>query len=189
MGLNIGYAICGSFCTHEKALEHMKLLKDKGNNILPILSFNSAAIDTRFGTAAELKEKIKSITDNPIIETIEDAEPIGPKRMCDIIVISPCTGNTLGKLSNGITDTPVTMAVKSHLRINRPVVIALCTNDALGASAQNAGRLMNTKNIFFVPMRQDAPDAKPNSLVADFDKLEDTINLGLDKIQIQPVLK
>ncbi|MCR5636117.1 MAG: dipicolinate synthase subunit B [Clostridiales bacterium] len=187
MKLNIGYALCGSFCTHDKALKYMRILKDKGHNIIPILSFNSAGIDTRFGTAAQLKEQISLITDNPIIETIEDAEPIGPKQMCDIIIISPCTGNTLGKLSAGITDTPVTMAVKSHLRINRPVVIALCTNDALGASAQNIGKLINTKNVFFVPMHQDDPHRKPHSLVANFDLLEDTMLSALEKAQFQPV--
>ncbi|MDD5923501.1 MAG: dipicolinate synthase subunit B [Clostridia bacterium] len=188
MSINVGYAICGSFCTHKETLEQMENLVHDGYNIIPILSYNSSTTDTRFGTAKSLKEKIAKITPNPIIDTIVDAEPIGPKKMCDLLVIAPCTGNTLAKLCNGITDTPVTMAAKSHLRIGRPVLIALCTNDALGASAQNFGRLINTKNIFFVPLYQDAPDKKPNSLVARFNLMEQSVPMALSHQQLQPVL-
>lgn len=185
--ITVGFAICGSFCTHDKAIMEMTKLAKSGYNILPILSYNSAKTDTRFGTAMELKEKIKAITDNKIIETIVDAEPIGPKELCDILVIAPCTGNTLAKISNGITDTPVTMATKSHLRIGRPVLIALCTNDALGVSAQNLGKIMNNKHIYLVPMSQDDTLKKPNSLVAHFDKLEKSLEAAINETQIQPI--
>ena len=155
----IGYAMCGSFCTFSQAFEQMQKLVDSGYRVLPIMSGN-ASVQT---------------------------EPIGPKKMCDLLLIAPCTGNTLAKLSLGVTDTSVTMAAKSHLRILRPVLLCVATNDALGASAQNIGRLMNTKNIYFVPMRQDNCIKKPNSLVADFSKIEECVELALQGKQHQPI--
>ncbi len=183
----VGFALCGSFCTFETALAAMQKLIDSGNVVLPILSFNAAGLDTRFGTAQSFIDRIKQMTGKGIIATIEDAEPIGPKKMCDVLVIAPCTGNTLAKLAAGITDTPVTMAAKSHLRNGRPVVLAISTNDALSASARNIGELFNRKHYYFVPMKQDAPDKKPTSVVADFERITDAIEHALLGKQIQPV--
>lgn len=188
-GKTVGFAMCGSFCTFSKAIMQMKILKESGLNILPIMSFNAYATDTRFGKSRDIINSIEEIAQNKIISTISAAEPIGPKEMCDVILVAPCTGNTLGKLASGITDTPVTMAVKSHLRINRPVVLCVATNDGLGASAQNIGRLINTKNIFFVPFSQDDPKKKPNSLVSHFELISETLKCALDKTQLQPVLR
>ena len=185
--VKVGFAICGSFCTFAKALEQMRKLISLGYEILPIMSFNAANINTRFGKAENFKKEIEEISSHKIINTIEGAEPIGPKNMVDIILVAPCTGNTLGKLSNGITDTPVTMAAKSQLRVQKPVLLALATNDALGASAQNIGKMLNVKNIFFVPMAQDDPNKKPNSLVADFNLITPSLELALQKQQKQPV--
>lgn len=183
----IGYAMCGSFCTFSKAISEMKKLARNGYDILPIMSHTAYSTDTRFGRAKEIVEEIEDITGKKIISTICEAEPIGPKKMCDLLVISPCTGNTLSKLTLGITDTSVTMAAKSHLRILRPLLINLATNDALGACGQNIGRMLNIKNVYFVPMRQDAPKIKPNSLVADFDKLQECVELALKGEQYRPV--
>lgn len=187
-GKTVGFAMCGSFCTFSKAIEQMKVLKEAGFNILPIMSFNAYTTDTRFGKALDIIERVEEIAENKIIHTISAAEPIGPKELCDVLLVAPCTGNTLGKLSAGITDTPVTMAVKSHLRINRPVVLTIATNDGLGASAQNIGKLMNTKNIFFTPFSQDDPIKKPNSLVAHFELIPEVIEKALIKTQLQPVI-
>ena len=187
--LKIGFAMCGSFCTFSESINKMQLLKEKGHEILPIMSFNAYSLNTKFGKAKDFQEKIKKICGKPIINTIPDAEPIGPQKMVDVIAICPCTGNTLAKLCNSITDTPVTMAVKSQLRTKRPVVIALATNDALGGSAKNLGKMLNHKHIFFVPMHQDDYEKKPNSLVSNFNLLEDTINLALQNKQIQPIFK
>lgn len=187
--INIGFALCGSFCTFEKSINQLKNLVNKGYNVYPIMSFNAASLDTKFGKASDFKEKIKSITKKEIINSIVDAEPIGPQKMFDALVICPCTGNTMAKLANAITDTPVTMAAKSHLRINRPVIIAIASNDSLAASAQNIGKLINTKNIYFVPFNQDDADLKPNSLVSNFDLLEPTIKDVLEnKRQYQPII-
>lgn len=158
-----------------------------GYNVLPIMSENACSADTRFGKASDFVKEVEEITKNSVICTIRDAEPIGPKEMCDIILIAPCTGNTLAKLSHGITDTAVTMAVKSHLRILRPVVIALASNDALGANAENIGRMINRRNIYFTPLSQDDPVKKPNSLVADFEKIPETIEAALEGRQVEPV--
>ena len=185
----IGYAMCGSFCTFKNSILQIKKLVKRGFEIVPIMSFNASSMDTKFGKASDFKKEIEDICNRKIICTIPDAEPIGPKKMVDVLTICPCTGNTLGKLCNAITDTPVTMAAKSHLRIQRPVVISLATNDALGASAQNIGKALNTKNIFFVPLKQDDPKNKPKSLVADFDLLEETINMAINGIQIQPIFQ
>jgi len=187
-GKNVGFAMCGSFCTFSKAIEQMKILKEMGANVLPIMSFNAYTTDTRFGKSSDIIKSVEEIAENQIIHTISDAEPIGPKEMCDVLLISPCTGNTLGKLSSGITDTPVTMAAKSHLRINRPVVLCIATNDGLGASAVNIGRLLNTKNIFFVPFSQDDPVKKPNSLVSHFSLIPKALENALKKTQLQPVI-
>ncbi|MDR1240591.1 MAG: dipicolinate synthase subunit B [Oscillospiraceae bacterium] len=184
--INLGFALCGSFCSISKAIEQIEKLSFI-YNIIPIISKNLASIDTRFGKCSDIKNEIKQICKNPIIETISESEPIGPKNIVDIMAICPCTGNTLSKISHAITDTSVTMAAKSHLRVQKPLVICLSTNDALGASAENLARALNTKNIYFVPMYQDDPIKKPNSLVAEFDKLSETIELALEKKQIQPI--
>lgn len=183
----IGYAMCGSFCTFSKAISQMKNLVEIGYDVLPIMSQNAATTDTRFGDAKDFISQIKRITGKTPISTISEAEPIGPKKMCDLLLISPCTGNTLGKLSAGITDTPVTMAAKSHLRILRPLLLCVATNDGLSASAQNIGRLLNTKNVFFVPMSQDDPINKPNSLVSHFELTPKCVEYALSYKQYQPV--
>lgn len=183
----IGFAMCGSFCTFSKAFSQMQKLVELGYEVLPIMSQNAYSTDTRFGKAEEMIKKAEEISGRTVLHTAVETEPLGPKKMCDLLVIVPCTGNTLAKLSLGITDTSVTMAAKSHLRILRPVLLCVASNDALGASAQNIGRLLNTKHIFFVPLRQDDVDKKPNSLVADFDKLADSVEYALKQKQIQPV--
>lgn len=185
----IGFAMCGSFCTFSKALSQMKNLVELGYRVLPIMSQNAYSTDTRFGKAEEMVKKAEEITGERVLHTSVMTEPIGPKKMCDLLLVAPCTGNTLAKLSLGVTDTSVTMAVKSHLRIQRPVLLCVATNDALGASAQNIGRLMNTKNIYFVPLSQDDYIKKPNSLVADFDKIPKCVELALQDKQLQPILE
>ncbi len=182
----LAYVMCGSFCTLERSIEEMQKLKDLGYEIIPIMSYNAFNWDTKFGKASDFRLKIENICDKQIIHTIPDAEPIGPKKMADIMLIAPCTGNTLAKLSNGITDTPALMAAKSHLRINRPLVIALATNDALGASAQNIGKIVNIKNVYIVPLRQDNPELKPHSMVANFDLIPETLEMAMNNKQIQP---
>lgn len=173
--MNIGYCLTGSFCTFEKSIEALKLLVQHGNTVTPIMSENAYTIDTRFGDAVEIQNRLIEITGNSIIHTIEQAEPIGPRKMFDVLAIVPCTGNTLAKLSNGVTDTAVTMAAKSHLRNNRPVVIGVSTNDALGAAAKNIGMLLNYKNYYFVPFGMDNCAMKPKSMVCDFQMVEETI--------------
>lgn len=185
----IGFAMCGSFCTFAKSLSEMKKLSDNGYEIVPVMSDNAYKTDTRFGKASDIIAQVEEISGKNIIHTIKSAEPVGPKDLCDIMVIAPCTGNTLSKLCNGITDTAVTMATKSLLRNGKPVVICLATNDALGTSAQNLGRMLNYKNVYFVPFSQDDPVNKPNSLVAHFDLLQDTIKTALDNKQIQPIFR
>ena len=185
--LTVGFAICGSFCTFEKIIKQIELLISKDIDVVPIMSFNAYSTDTRFGKASEHIGKIEKICNRNIISTIKDAEPIGPKKLLDILIIEPCTGNTIGKLSSGITDTPVTLAAKAHLRNERPLLIAVSTNDALSGSASNIGKLMNYKNVYFVPMRQDDPFNKPRSVVADFDKTYDAMLYALKGKQIQPV--
>ena len=187
-GKNIGFCMTGSFCTFKNVIEQIKKLKKTGANIIPIMSFNSYNLDTKFGKASEFIETIENITGNKIINTIQGAEPIGPKQMTDIIVIIPCTGNTLAKLANGITDTPVLMATKSNLRNGNNVVIGVSTNDGLSGSAQNIGKLLNRRNFYFVPFRQDNPITKPRSLVFDPKLIIKTIELALENEQIQPIL-
>lgn len=184
----LGYAFTGSFCTFRRSIEQMKRLCSLGFEIYPVMSDNAYTTDTRFGKAKEIAQEIESIAGKSVIHTIVAAEPIGPKGLCDMMVVAPCTGNTLSKIASGITDTPVTMAVKSQLRVNKPVLLCIATNDALGASAQNIGRLMNTKNIYLVPVRQDNPSSKPRSLVADFEKLPESIESAFSGEQLQPVL-
>lgn len=185
--IRLGFAMCGSFCTFKLVLEELECLA-KDYDITPIMSQGAAFTDTRFGKAEDFRRRVAEICGREPITTIADAEPIGPRALLDVLVIEPCTGNTLGKLANGITDTPVTMAAKAHLRNGRPLVLAVSTNDALGASARNIGTLMNAKNIFFVPMRQDSPRGKPASLVADFSETAAAIKSALEGRQTQPLL-
>ncbi len=188
-GKKIGFALTGSFCTFKKVIEELKEIKKEKADIVPIMSFNSYHLDTKFGKAEEFIKEIKEITEKEeIIHTIQGAEPIGPKRLTDIMVIAPCSGNTIAKLANGITDSPVLMAAKSHLRNNNPVVLAISTNDGLSGSAENIGKLLNRTNYFFVPFKQDNPITKPRSLVADFKYLIPTIEKALDREQIEPIL-
>lgn len=187
-GITVGFAMCGSFCTFEKALGAMEALAREGYALLPVQSFAAARTNTRFGTAQSFRDRVLALSGRDIVDTIEAAEPIGPKKMCDILVVAPCTGNTLAKLACGITDTPVTMAVKSHLRNARPVLLAVSTNDALSASAKNIGELLNRRGYYFVPMRQDAPDKKPCSVVADFARLPEAVAAALENRQLEPVL-
>lgn len=173
--MNVGYCFTGSFCTFNKSIESLKQIVSAGHNVVPIMSENAYSTDTRFGTCEHFNNEIEEITHNKIIHTITQAEPIGPHKMFDVLCVVPCTGNTLAKLANGITDTSVTMAVKSHLRNSRPVVIGISTNDALAGAAKNIGKLMNYKNYIFVPYGMDDPINKPKSLVCDFSKVLETI--------------
>lgn len=172
--MKIGYCITGSFCTFSKAIEEIKMIKSLNHDVTVIMSENAYSTDTRFGKSKDINETIERITGKSIIHTIKDAEPIGPKKLFDVLCVAPCTGNTLAKLANGITDTSVTMAVKSHLRNNRPVIIGVSTNDALGASAKNIGFLLNCKNVYFVPFTMDDPINKPKSMICDFTKVMKT---------------
>ncbi|MDR0286985.1 MAG: dipicolinate synthase subunit B [Clostridiales bacterium] len=187
-GLRVGFAITGSFCNFDKILTLMQELSMNGADILPIFSEHVSEMDTRFMSKTDFFERVKFIADKDPICTIQGAEPIGPKKMTDIILVAPCTGNTLAKLAYSITDTPVTMACKSHLRSQKPIVLAISTNDGLSGSAKNIGLLLNTKYYFFVPFGQDDPINKPNSLVADYSKTETTIIAALEGKQMQPVL-
>lgn len=186
--LKIGFALTGSFCTFEKAFEQMKILKELGAEIVPIMSSNSSITDTRFGSAQEHIDQIEKICGRKPILTLTEAEPIGPKNMTDVMLVAPCTGNTLAKLAYSITDSPATMAVKSHLRNSRPVIISVSTNDALAGSLKNIGYLMNTKNYYFVPFAQDDSAKKPSSLVCEFSRIPETILAALENKQIQPVI-
>ena len=186
--LTFGYALTGSFCTFKQSLSAMEELCKSGVNIVPIMSFNAFSTDTRFGTAEEFRKRIEELCHNKIISTIADAEPIGPKKLLDLLIVSPCTGNTLGKLANGIFDTPVTLAVKSHLRNERPVLIGVSSNDSLGASSRNIGVLLARKHIYFIPMRQDSPFKKPLSVVCEFERTAEAAEAALEERQLQPIL-
>ena len=175
----IGYAFCGSFCTLSASLEQMKLLVDNGYDVLPIMSFNVFNTDTRFFEAEEFKRRVKEICGKEIIATIPDAEPLGPKIKLDALIISPCTGNTLAKLACGITDTPVCMAAKAHLRADRPLIIALSTNDALSGNLKSISVMLEKKSVYFVPMYQDDPVNKPHSLMAEFSMIPESLVLAL----------
>lgn len=187
-GLTVGFALCGSFCTFHKVIPCIQALADCGASVVPILSETAFTTDTRFGAAADFRQKIEAICAKPILHTLSDVEPIGPKKLLDLLIIAPCTGNTLGKLANGVTDSCVTLAAKAHLRNGRPLLLAVSTNDALGASAQNIGRLLTAKHVFFVPMGQDDPLKKPNSVVADFGRLTKAAEAALRGEQMQPML-
>lgn len=185
--IKVGFALCGSFCTFEKAKKEISNLIINEIEVFPIMSFNAYSTDTRFGKATDHINEIENLCDKKIISTLTDAEPVGPKKMFDILLIEPCTGNTIAKLAAGISDTPVTLAAKSHLRNDRPLLIAVSTNDALSMAATNIGKLMNNRNVFFVPMRQDDCENKPRSVVADFSMTYDAILSALSGKQIQPV--
>ena len=187
--LTVGFAVTGSFCTLKKTVAHIRDLTENGADVIPIMSEITYNTDTRFGKAEDFISEIKSITGNEIIPSIKGAEPIGPKNILDALIIAPCTGNTLSKIALGMTDSCVAMAAKANLRNENPLVIAVSTNDGLGASAQNIAHLMNAKNVYFVPFGQDDAVKKPNSLVADMSKIADTLNFALSGRQIQPILK
>lgn len=184
----IGFVLTGSFCTFKHTIPQIKKIVEEGGIVIPIMSRNAYNMDTKFGTAQEFIKEIEEITSKEIIHTIQGAEPIGPKGLTDILIIAPATGNTIGKLANGITDDVGTMATKSHLRNNNPVVIAISTNDGLAGSAENIGKLLNRNNYFFVPFRQDNPITKPRSLVFDPKYIIPTLEKALEKEQVQPIL-
>ena len=185
----IGFAMCGSYCTHKSALAQLEMLVSQGYDVLPIVSENVYSTDTRFGSSVSLREKLESICGREVVHTIVDAEPIGPKTVLEAMIICPCTGNTLSKMANGITDTAVTMAAKAHLRSNRPLIIALASNDALSANLKNIATMLSKKMVYFVPMYQDDPVSKPHSLVADFSLLKDTLSCALENKQYQKIFR
>ena len=185
--MEIGFAMCGSFCTFEKVFPIMEQLS-KGHNITPIFSQSVRTIDSRFGTAQNHFHTVKTICGKEPLCTIAEVEPIGPKKLFDALIIAPCTGNTLAKLAHSIADGPVTMAAKSHLRNARPILVAVSTNDALAGAAENIGKLMARKHYYFVPFRQDDPLNKPTSMVADFTKIPQALEAALEGRQIQPIL-
>ena len=185
--MNIGFAMCGSFCTFSKVFPMMEILAES-YKVFPILSSASCSTDSRFGKAESFITLAERICNRSVIRSIADAEPIGPNKLLDALIIAPCTGNTLAKLAHGIADGPVTMAAKSHLRNGRPVIIAVSTNDALGAAAENIGKLLARKNYYFVPFRQDDPENKPTSMVADFTLIPQSLAAALEGKQMQPML-
>jgi dipicolinate synthase subunit B len=184
----IGFAMCGSFCTFSKAVNALTKLKETGADVIPIMSETAYSTDTRFGKAEDFNCRIEKITENTIIKSIKEAEPIGPRGLLDMLIVLPCTGNTLAKAASGIADSAVTMAIKAHLRNERPVLLGVSTNDGLGAAAENIGKLFARKNIYFIPFAQDDYIKKPNSLVALFDKLIPAAEAALDGKQLQPVI-
>lgn len=184
----VGFAVCGSFCTHAKAMEALEQVKARFERVVPIVSEVVADTDTRFGTAHDLMREMERICDHRVIRSVKDAEPIGPQAPLDLLIIAPCTGNTLGKLAAGVTDTSVTMAAKAHLRNCRPLLIAPSTNDGLAASAASIGALLPRKYIYFVPFGQDDYDKKPTSLVSDFSQVADAAQAALEGRQLQPIL-
>ena len=186
--LNIGFAMCGSYCTFDAVIPQIMALVDKGYNVIPIFSDNAYKTDTKFGKAKDFVDTVEKICDKKVIKSINEAEPIGSKGLLDILVIAPVTGNTLAKLALGITDTSVTMAAKAHLRNQRPVLLGISSNDALGANAKNIGALINTKHIFIVPYKQDDPLKKTSSLVSDMKLIEPAIFFALENKQMQPIL-
>ena len=186
--LTIGFAMTGSFCTFEKAFAQMEELVKRGYEVLPVLSFNAAEMDTRFMSAREVRERMQHLTGRDPIDSLAAAEPIGPKRLCDVYVMAPVTGNSLSKLAHGQFDTPALLGAKSHLRNENPLILAVSTNDGLGSAAQNIGRLLQWRHTYFVPFGQDDPVKKPRSLVADFEQIPRTIAAALAGIQLQPML-
>ena len=186
--LRIGLALTGSYCTYDKALAAAEALAEK-YELTALMSETAYATDTRFGAAADFVSRLERITGKPVLHSIADVEPVGPKNYFDVLAVAPCTGNTLAKLAAGITDTAVTMAVKSHLRSGKPVVLAFGSNDGLSASAKNLGELLNRKHYYFVPLYQDDPEKKPRSLAADYALLEETILAAAEGRQVQPILR
>ena len=186
--IRVGFAFCGSFCTFQQAMPALERAKARYGDVTPIVSETVAATDSRFGPAHEYMREMERICGRRVIDSIPKAEPIGPKKLLDVLVICPCTGNTLAKLANGVTDTAVTMAAKAHLRNGRPLVLCLATNDGLAGSAKNIGALLDKKHVYFVPFGQDDPAGKPASLVADFTKVNDAIDAALRGEQLQPLL-
>ncbi len=187
-GLKIGYAMTGSFCTFEKSFQQAQKLTELGAELIPVMSENAAEFSTRFGSNVENIRRLEEISGKKVITTITEAEPIGPKDMTDIMVVAPCTSNTAAKLANSITDSAVTMAVKSHLRRGKPVVLAVASNDSLMGSAKNLGILFNMKNYYFVPMLQDDIEKKPSSLVAEFAMIPEAITAALSGVQLRPII-
>ena len=186
--IRLGFAMCGSFCTYEPVLRELERLRGEFETIVPILSERSAATDTRFGLASAVRGRVEDICGRKAITTVAEAEPIGPKKLLDALLIMPCTGNTIAKLALGVTDSAVTMAAKAQLRNERPVVLAISTNDALAGNAKNIGELLARRHFYFVPFRQDDPQGKPRSLVADFSRAEQTVKAALEGRQLQPLL-
>lgn len=184
---HIGFALCGSFCTLDTVLKELARFAENFASVTPILSPSVFETDTRFGTAESFRTRMEAICGKECIHTRKAAEPIGPKQLFDALVIAPCTGNTLAKLANGIADTSVTLAAKAHLRNEKPIVVAVSSNDALAGNAESIGKLLNRRHYYFVPMRQDDPEKKPRSVVADFSRLEETILAAVDSKQIQPI--
>lgn len=184
----LGLALCGSYCTFDKLFASAEKLRGE-YELIPIMSENAAETDTRFGTAAENMRRLRELCGRDAATTIAEVEPFGPKLPMDALLIAPCTGNTLAKLAHGITDTSVTMAAKAHLRNGRPLIIAFSTNDGLSGSAENIGRLLNRKNVYFVPFSQDDPAAKPRSLQSDFSLLSESVEAALNGRQLQPIIK
>ncbi len=187
-GKTVGFAITGSFCTFSAIKKELERLKQEDVNVIPIFSFNAYNTDCRFGKAADFVKYVEDTTGNKSVITIAEAEKFGPNDILDILIIAPCTGNTLAKLNNGITDTPVLMAAKGHIRTGRPLVLSVSTNDALGMNFKNIGSLLNVKNIFFVPFGQDNCHKKPNSMIAHTELIIPTLEAALEKKQIQPVI-
>lgn len=187
-GKRIGFVMTGSFCTFRKTIDELKKIVKLGAKVVPIMSENSYTMDTKFGKAEDFIKEIEELTDTKILHTIQEVEPLGPKDMLDIMVVAPATGNTMAKLANDIIDGPAVMAVKSHLRRERPLVIAISTNNGLSGASQNIGKLLNMKHYYFVPFKQDNPITKPRSIVFDPSYLVKTIEYALDGEQIQPIL-
>lgn len=187
-GICVGFALTGSHCTFEEVMPQIQRFVDAGANVIPIVTNTIMTTDTRFGTSLNWQKQLKDITGNDIISSIVDAEPLGPSKKLDVMLIAPCTGNTTSKLANAITESPVLMAAKAQMRNLRPLVLAISTNDGLGLNAMNIGKLLITKNIYFVPFGQDAPAAKPNSLVARMDLVMETCEAALQGKQLQPML-
>lgn len=184
----VGFAMTGSFCTFDAVLAQMRELVRRDYDVIPILSYHAAQLDTRFMQSEQLHRELKTITGRDAIQTLQQAEPIGPEKMTDIYLLAPATGNTIAKLVNGIFDTPALLGAKSHLRNDRPLVVAVSTNDALSSAAQNIGRLLMWRNVYLVPYRQDNALKKPRSLVADFSLIPKTIQSALCGIQLQPII-
>ncbi len=185
----IGYAFCGSFCTLQNSMEQLRALVRDGREVQPILSEHVCSMDTRFGKAADIRAEVERITGRPPITSIVDAEPLGPKTPLEALIIAPCTGNTLAKIADGITDTAVTMAVKAHLRCDRPTVIALASNDSLSQNLKNIATLLLRKRVYLVPLKQDDPKSKPHSLVADFSRIPEALTAALQEKQLRPLFE